>query len=134
MKAIIHAGCFKGESFFLQNDISLYLDNNIKKKVYFPYIKTNTEYTAIEITQNGNIFSFDIIDSRFLKKECKIFYRIARVRDKNFSNIKTGHIHIANSNPREDENIPKLLGSTILFDREEITEEIKKMLERCFTK
>ena len=60
MKAIIHAGCFKGESFFLQNDISLYLDNNIKKKVYFPYIKTNTEYTAIEITQNGNIFSFDI--------------------------------------------------------------------------
>jgi hypothetical protein len=133
MKAIIHAGCFKGESFFLQNDISLYLDNNIKKKVYFPYIKTNTEYTAIEITQNGNIFSFDIIDSRFLKKECKIFYRIARVRDKNFSNIKTGHIHIAN--PKEDAYIPDLLKITIrLFDREEIIEEIKKMLERCFTK
>ena len=48
-------------------------------------------------------------------------------------NIKTGHIHIAN--PKEDAYIPDLLKITIrLFDREEIIEEIKKMLERCFTK
>ena len=44
-----------------------------------------------------------------------------------------GHIHI--TNPKEDAYIPDLLKITIrLFDREEIIEEIKKMLERCFTK
>jgi len=51
----------------------------------------------------------------------------------NSFNIKTGHIHIAN--PKEDAYIPDSLKITIrLFDREEIIEEIKKMLERCFTK
>ena len=82
----------------------------------------NKNENCIDITPEGK--SVRGSGGDYLSNE--IFYRIARVRDKNFSNIKTGHIHIANSNPREDENIPKLLGSTILFDREEITEEIKK--------
>ena len=63
----------------------------------------------------------------------RYFIELQGLGDKNFSNIKTGHIHIAN--PKEDAYIPDLLKITIrLFDREEIIEEIKKMLERCFTK
>ena len=69
--------------------------------------------------------NFYFIIGKSLNSFNEIFYRIARVRDENFSNIKTGHIHIAN--PKEDAYIPDLLKITIrLFDREEIIEEIKK--------
>ena len=89
----------------------------------------NKNENCIDITPEGK--SIRGSGGNYLSNE--IFYRIARVRDKNFSNIKTGHIHIAN--PKEDAYIPDLLKITIrLFDREEIIEEIKKMLERCFTK
>jgi len=62
----------------------------------------------------------------------RVYFQVLQ-KSLNTFNIKTGHIHIAN--PKEDAYIPDLLKITIrLFDREEIIEEIKKMLERCFTK
>ena len=89
----------------------------------------NKNENCIDITPEGK--SIRGSGGNYLSNE--IFYRIARVRDKNFSNIKTGHIHIANS--KEDAYIPDLLKITIrLFDREEIIEEIKKNVRKMFHK
>ena len=52
----------------------------------------NKNENCIDITPEGK--SVRGSGGNYLSNE--IFYRIARVRDENFSNIKTGHIHIAN--------------------------------------
>ncbi|MCD9856796.1 hypothetical protein LUD75_18880 [Epilithonimonas sp. JDS] len=68
--ASIENSCYKGDSFFLDDNITKFLDQNLKKLVSDSYKKTNTSPTAFNFIQNKNKISLNVINKNDVEKYC----------------------------------------------------------------